>query len=77
MTLSDRDDRNGGGRPAGDGPQPGPLVLELVIGGTDPPSGTVRRTGGEPVIAFHGWIDLMGAISSLGAGPAGAAGPGV
>jgi hypothetical protein len=72
MTLNDRDDRNGGGRPAGDGP----LVLELVIAGTDPPSGTVRRTGSEAAIAFHGWIDLMGAISSLGADPAAAAGRG-
>jgi len=43
------------------------LVLELVIAGTEPLSGTVRQADSEDLIAFHGWIDLMGALSSLGA----------
>jgi hypothetical protein len=72
MTLNARDDRLGGSQPL----PPCPLVLELVIAGTDPLSGTVRPAGGEAAIAFHGWIDLMGAISSLGAGPAGVPGRG-
>jgi hypothetical protein len=40
-------------------------VLELIIAGTEPLTGTVRPAGQAPV-AFHGWIDLMAAISSLG-----------
>jgi hypothetical protein len=86
MTLSNRDDRQRGGVPAGYGPGISPpsgsqvqggaasrLVLELVIAGTEPVSGTIGPAGSESPIAFHGWIDLMGAISSLGARP-GAAG---
>jgi hypothetical protein len=42
-------------------------VLELVIEETEPMSGTVGPAGCECPIAFHGWIDLMGALSSLGA----------
>ncbi len=45
----------------------GPLVLELVITGTDPMRGTVGRPGEGAPVSFHGWIDLMSAISSLGA----------
>ncbi len=45
----------------------GPLVLELVIAGTDPMRGTVGRRGHGSPIAFQGWIDLMSAINSLGA----------
>jgi hypothetical protein len=71
MTLNDRDDRRHGGVPAdaacAERPA-SPLVLELVIAGTEPLSGTVRAAGGEVPIAFHGWIDLMSALSSLGAG---------
>jgi hypothetical protein len=44
----------------------GPLVLELVIAGTDPMRGTVGTPGEGPPISFRGWIDLMSAISSLG-----------
>lgn len=43
----------------------GPLVLELTIAGTEPLRGTVRATGGESGISFHGWIDLMAAISEI------------
>jgi hypothetical protein len=56
----------------GDAPdQAGPVVLELIIAGTEPISGTVRRAGSEDTQAFHGWIDLMTIIGSLGAGEAG------
>ena len=87
MTLSNGDDRQRGGVPGSDGPGTRPmdrpqvqdetvsqLILELVIAGTEPLSGTVRPAGSESPIAFHGWIDLMGAISSLGAGPPAAEG---
>jgi hypothetical protein len=43
-----------------------PLVLELILAATEPPTGTVRAAGAEAPVAFHGWIDLMAAISSLG-----------
>jgi hypothetical protein len=43
-----------------------PLVLELVIAATEPPTGTIRAAGSAAPVAFHGWIDLMAAISSLG-----------
>jgi hypothetical protein len=49
--------------------QPGPpcpLVLELIIAGTEPLTGTLRPAGRAVPVAFHGWIDLMAAISSLG-----------
>jgi hypothetical protein len=72
MTLNNRGDRRGGGQPR----PPCPLVLELVIAGTDPLSGTVRPAGESAPIAFHGWIDLMGALSSLGVGSAAAGGQG-
>ena len=84
MTPNDSDDRRHRGMSAGegpvadqgpvlglpteDGPAATPLVLELVIAGTEPLSGTVRPADGTCPIAFHGWIDLMGALSSLGAG---------
>ena len=87
MTLSNHDDRQRGGVPAGDGPRVSPsagaddqfgaagqLVLELIIAGTEPLSGTIRPAGSESPVPFHGWIDLMGAISSLGAGPRAAKG---
>jgi hypothetical protein len=48
-----------------------PLVLELVIAGTEPLSGTVGPAGGEARLDFHGWIDLMVAISTLDAAHAG------
>jgi hypothetical protein len=57
------------GRPAGREQQPAaacPMVLELIIAATEPPSGTVRAAGSQTPVAFHGWIDLMAAISSLG-----------
>ena len=47
------------------------VVLELVIAGTEPISGTVRRAGSEDTEDFHGWIDLMSIIGSLGTGAAG------
>jgi len=40
------------------------LVLELVIAEGEPLSGTVGLASG-PRVAFHGWIDLMSAISTL------------
>lgn len=55
--------------PAEPGPQSGtarPLVLELIIAETEPPAGTVRAAGSEAPVTFHGWIDLMAAISSMG-----------
>jgi len=80
--MNDSDDRrhrgvSAGERPAADespvwglpaeaAPAASPLVLELVIDGTEPMSGTVRPVDGTCPIAFHGWIDLMGALSSLG-----------
>src|SRR5271166_5786974 len=57
---------------AGQGSQAAsPLVLELVITGTEPLSGTVGPAGSQWRLAFHGWIDLMIAIGTLHAGPAG------
>ena len=50
-----------------------PLVLELVIVGTDPISGTVGRAGDGDRHAFHGWIDLMSLMGSLFAAPDGPA----
>ncbi len=50
--------------------QADPVVLELIIVGTEPISGTVRRAGSEHTKAFHGWIDLMSIVGSLGAGDA-------
>jgi hypothetical protein len=55
------------GLPGEAAPAASPLVLELVITGTEPVSGTVGPVDGAGPIAFHGWIDLMGALSSLGA----------
>ncbi|HEY2505990.1 MAG TPA: hypothetical protein VGI58_05705 [Streptosporangiaceae bacterium] len=48
----------------------GPLVLQLVIDATDPVRGTVTSRDRAATIAFHGWIDLMSAISELGPCPA-------
>lgn len=83
MTPNDSDDRRHRGVSANDGPVADegpvwglptedapaaiPLVLELVIAGTEPLSGTIGPADGKCPIAFHGWIDLMGALSSLGA----------
>ncbi len=47
------------------------VVLELIIVGTEPISGTVRRAGSEHTDVFHGWIDLMSIIGSLGTGQVG------
>jgi hypothetical protein len=47
-------------------PEASPLVLELVIDATDPVRGTVASRDSAAAIAFHGWIDLMSAISELG-----------
>jgi hypothetical protein len=57
--------------PADHDQQPGqtrPLVLELIIAATEPLTGTVRPADGVAPVPFHGWIDLMAAISSLGGG---------
>ena len=43
---------------------PALLVLELVIAEGEPLNGTVGPASG-PRMAFHGWIDLMSAISTL------------
>jgi hypothetical protein len=42
-----------------------PLVLELVIEGTEPLSGTVAVAGSDSRREFCGWIDLMSAVSLL------------
>ncbi|HXW45162.1 MAG TPA: hypothetical protein VEL03_10265 [Streptosporangiaceae bacterium] len=42
-----------------------PLVLELVITAAEPLSGTVAVAGSQRPQEFHGWIDLMSAISLL------------
>jgi len=71
MTANEARHWPGRSFPAGHEPQSGvsdPLVLELVIADTDPLTGTVRPAGGRAPVAFHGWIDLMAAISSLGGG---------
>jgi hypothetical protein len=68
MTSNEADRWPGRNLPPDHQQRPGaarPLVLELIIAGTEPLTGTVRPVGGPPV-AFHGWIDLMAAISSLG-----------
>jgi hypothetical protein len=60
----------GAGWHAGGERQPcpaGALVLRLVIAATDPLTGTVELAGQAPGITFHGWIDLMGAVSALAA----------
>jgi hypothetical protein len=62
---------SGRGDVDGDADQADPVVLELIIIGTEPISGTVRRAGSEDTEVFHGWIDLMSIIGSLGAGQAG------
>jgi hypothetical protein len=72
------DDAHRSGQPGGDRPEhrdqppsarprpvPRPLVLELTIADGEPLSGTVGSAGGEPPLAFHGWIDLMSAIRLL------------
>jgi hypothetical protein len=70
MTPNQVDHGPGRNLPPGHGPQPGParpLVLELVIAGTEPLTGTVGLADTGAPVPFHGWIDLMAAISSLGA----------
>jgi hypothetical protein len=49
-----------------------PLALELIVVTTEPLSGTVAVAGSDRRQEFHGWIDLMGAVSVLCAdeGPA-------
>jgi hypothetical protein len=49
----------------GQGPLTQPLVLELILGGGEPLSGTVGNPGDPAPVAFHGWIDLMSAIHLL------------
>jgi hypothetical protein len=49
--------------PAESGPVP--VVLELVIAGTEPLSGTVGPTGSSQRTPFRGWIDLMSVIAGL------------
>lgn len=73
MTQNESPAGLGRGRPAEPEPQSRttrPLVLELIIAETEPPAGTVRAAGSEAPVAFHGWIDLMAAISSMGERPA-------
>jgi hypothetical protein len=70
--MSDDCDEQGLDPPPGSGSRTEPagaLVLELVIAGTDPMRGTVGRPGEDAPVAFQGWIDLMSAITSLGARP--------
>ena len=60
-------------RSSGRGGEPRlPLALELVVVTTEPLSGTVAVAGSDRRQEFHGWIDLMGAVSVLcgGEGPA-------
>ena len=54
---------------------PALLVFELVIAEGEPLNGTVGLASG-PRMAFHGWIDLMSAISTLRADTADPAIPG-
>jgi hypothetical protein len=71
MTPNDASRWPGRNLPADHQQQPGtarPLVLELIIAGTEPLTGTIRTAGRGAPVAFHGWIDLMAAVSSLGAG---------
>jgi hypothetical protein len=66
--MSDRPGEQGPGPSWWSGPRTDgavPLVLELVIAGTDPMHGTVGQQGEGAAIAFRGWIDLMSAINSL------------
>jgi hypothetical protein len=66
VTSSPQDD----GKP-GAAEQPSRLVLELCIADCDPLCGTVGVIGGLQAVAFHGWMDLMGAINSLRAATGG------
>jgi hypothetical protein len=71
MTLNQVGHDPGPDLPAGYDQQPSqahPLVLELIVAGTEPLAGTVGPAGGGLRVPFHGWIDLMAAISSLGGG---------
>jgi hypothetical protein len=45
-----------------------PVVLELVIAGTEPLSGTIGLAGSPQRRPFRGWIDLMSVIATLRAG---------
>jgi hypothetical protein len=62
MTSDDFGSHSPGGAGGGN-----PLVLELVIASTEPLSGTVGSADSAHRLAFQGWIDLMSAISTLGA----------
>ncbi len=69
MTSEHAGDRGQGGPASADGAaepdRPASVVLELVIAGTEPLSGTVGLAGSGPRRAFHGWIDLMSIIGAL------------
>jgi hypothetical protein len=45
-----------------------PIVLELVITGTEPLSGTIGLAGSSRRSQFRGWIDLMSVITALRSG---------
>jgi hypothetical protein len=71
MTPNEGGHGPGRNLPADAGQPPGqahPLVLELIIAATEPLTGTVCPADGGAPVSFHGWIDLMAAISSLGGG---------
>jgi len=44
------------------------LILELAVAAGEPLSGTIGLIGEPSRVSFHGWIDLMGAISRLRSG---------
>jgi hypothetical protein len=64
VTSSRRPDRGG----PDSGAQALRLVLELSLADGERISGTVGVVGGPPATPFHGWIDLMSAISDLAGG---------
>jgi hypothetical protein len=46
-------------------PTMGTFVLRLRLGGTEPPSGTIRALGAPVAQPFYGWIELMSTINTL------------
>lgn len=54
-----------GDEPGTEFPSMASFLLSLRLGGTDPPRGTISPAEGTEAQAFHGWIDLMGAINRL------------
>jgi len=54
-----------GDEPGTESPSMASFLLSLRLGGTDPPRGTISPAEGTGAQAFHGWIDLMGAINRL------------